>query len=64
MQLKDEVESLIKEGYLTEMVAKEVKKYREEHLKRKKGRGLGYEKKEKMDNDKFVRAKSIHIIYL
>lgn len=59
-QLKEEIEALIREGYLTEWV----KKYRTDHPVERKGLGRGQveDGKDKLEDSKFVREGSIRTI--
>lgn len=42
-QLNDKIEDLIREGYLTKWVVKEVKRYKEDHERQKNGGHLSGE---------------------
>lgn len=53
--MEEQMESLIKEGYRTEWVVKEVKKYSVEHPYKDIVQGLGYEDKEEVYNNKISK---------
>ncbi|XP_074350574.1 uncharacterized protein LOC141689939 [Apium graveolens] len=62
-QLKDEIEALIKEGYLGEWVVKEVRKYKDDKAKEEERRAPRGSNNETLEENKFVRDGSIRTIY-
>ncbi|XP_074352368.1 uncharacterized protein LOC141691537 [Apium graveolens] len=64
-QLKDEIEALIKEGYLGEWVVKEVRRHKDgaNRAKEEGGRALQGSNNEALEENKFVRDGSIRAIY-
>ncbi|XP_074370208.1 uncharacterized protein LOC141711561 [Apium graveolens] len=60
-QLKDEIEALIKEGYLGEWVLKEVRRHKDstDRVKEEGGRTLRESNKEALEENKFARDGSI-----
>ncbi|XP_074336440.1 uncharacterized protein LOC141673585 [Apium graveolens] len=65
-QLKDEIETLIKEGYLGEWVVKEVRRHKDstDIVKEEGGRAPRWSNNETLEENKFVRNGSIRIIYV
>ncbi|XP_074323519.1 uncharacterized protein LOC141660436 [Apium graveolens] len=64
-QLKDEIEALIKEGYLGEWVVKEVRRHKDstDRAKEEGGRAPRGSNNETLEENKFVRDNSIRTIY-
>ncbi|XP_074336792.1 uncharacterized protein LOC141673965 [Apium graveolens] len=64
-QLKDEVEALIKEGYLGKWVVKEVRRHKDgaDRVKEEGSRALQGSNNETLEENKFVRDGSIRAIY-
>ncbi|XP_074359606.1 uncharacterized protein LOC141699620 [Apium graveolens] len=64
-QQKDEIEALIKEGYLGEWVVKEVRRHKDDtdRVKEEGGRALRGSNGETLEENKFVRDGSIRAIY-
>ncbi|XP_074373647.1 uncharacterized protein LOC141713997 [Apium graveolens] len=64
-QLKDEIEALIKEGYLGEWVVKEVRRHNDntDRVKEEGGRAFRGSNNETLKKNKFVRDGSIQTIY-
>ncbi|XP_074376857.1 uncharacterized protein LOC141718373 [Apium graveolens] len=63
LQLKDEIEALIKEGYLGEWVVKEVRKHKDDKAKEEERRAPRGSNNEILEENKFVRDGSIRTIY-
>ncbi|XP_074374149.1 uncharacterized protein LOC141714533 [Apium graveolens] len=64
-QLKDEIETLINEGYLGEWVVKKVRRHKDsaDKVKEEGGRALRGSNNEALEENKFVRDGSIQAIY-
>ncbi|XP_074327346.1 uncharacterized protein LOC141665264 [Apium graveolens] len=64
-QLKDEIEALVKEGYLGEWVVKEVMRHKDgaDRIKEEGGRAPRGSNNETLEENKFVRDDSIRTIY-
>ncbi|XP_063942768.1 uncharacterized protein LOC135150410 [Daucus carota subsp. sativus] len=63
-QLKEEIESLIKEGHLNEWIVREARSRRD--IRAKDKRGLGYtsdQERGKQEDIQFVKEGSIHVIF-
>ncbi|XP_074355802.1 uncharacterized protein LOC141695457 [Apium graveolens] len=61
--LKDEIEALIKEGYLGECVVKEVRKHKDDRAKEEERRAPRGPNNDTLEENKFVRDGSIRTIY-
>ncbi|XP_074374423.1 uncharacterized protein LOC141714827 [Apium graveolens] len=61
--LKDEIEVLIKEGYLGEWVVKEVRKHKDDRAKEEERRAPRRSNNDTLEENKFVRDGSIRTIY-
>ncbi|XP_074328017.1 uncharacterized protein LOC141665929 [Apium graveolens] len=61
--LKDEIEALIKEGYLGEWVVKEVRKHKDNRTREEKRRAPRGSNNDTLEESKFVRDGSIRTIY-
>ncbi|XP_074352456.1 uncharacterized protein LOC141691583 [Apium graveolens] len=64
-QLKDEIEALIKEGYLGEWVVKEVRRHKDiaDRVKEERGQALWGSNNETLEENKFIGDGSIRAIY-
>ncbi|XP_074373999.1 uncharacterized protein LOC141714375 [Apium graveolens] len=60
---KDEIEALIKEGYLGEWVVKEVRKHKDDRVKEEERRAPRGSNNDTLEENKFVRDDSIRTIY-
>ncbi|XP_074356377.1 uncharacterized protein LOC141696088 [Apium graveolens] len=61
--LKDEIEALIKEGYLGEWVVKEVRKHKDDRTREEERRAPRGTNNDTLEENKFVRDGSIRTIY-
>ncbi|XP_074355666.1 uncharacterized protein LOC141695308 [Apium graveolens] len=61
--LKDEIEALIKEGYLGEWVVKEVRKHKDDRAKEEERQAPRGSNNDALEKNKFVRDGSIRTIY-
>ncbi|XP_074374505.1 uncharacterized protein LOC141714907 [Apium graveolens] len=61
--LKDEIEALIKEGYLGEWVVKEVRKHKDDRTREEERRAPRGSNNDTLEESKFVRDGSIRTIY-
>ncbi|XP_074377457.1 uncharacterized protein LOC141718978 [Apium graveolens] len=61
--LKDEIEALIKEGYLGEWVVKEVRKHKDDRTREEERRAPRGANNDTLEENKFVRDGSIRTIY-
>ncbi|XP_074324018.1 uncharacterized protein LOC141660939 [Apium graveolens] len=61
--LKDEIEALIKEGYLGEWVVKEVRKHKDDRAQEEERRAPRGSNNDTLEENKFIRDGSIRTIY-